>query len=79
MVEPLQMDAPKTYSLTEISKLTGISMPTLLRYKRDHLDRLPHLGDGKSMQFYSPAIAAVSNIKSENIRKRGNRRKRVEA
>lgn len=64
---------PKTYTLSEMHKLTNIAMPTLIRYKKVCLDRLPHVGEGRKMRFYSPAIAAAIAIRAENIKKRGRK------
>ncbi len=63
--------AQKLYTLTDISKRTGISMPTLLRYKREHQARLPTVGKGRSQRYRKEALAVFRAIKKENMRRRG--------
>jgi hypothetical protein len=38
----------KLYTLSEVSKKTGISMPTLQRYKKSYQSRIPSTGSGRS-------------------------------
>jgi DNA-binding transcriptional MerR regulator len=64
-------------TLTSIQKETGISYPTLVRYVRLHLDRLPHEGRGRARRFYPQAVAAFRQLREESPR--GGRRKAMPA
>jgi hypothetical protein len=60
-------------TLTEISKQTGISYPTLVRYVRLHAERLAHEGAGRARRFYPQAVDAFRQLRSESGR--GGRKK----
>lgn len=68
-------DDRKLYTLTEVSKKTGISMPTLQRYKKNHQDRLPTVGEGRTQKYPEEALPVFKEIKRENIKRRGRPRK----
>ena len=55
-------------TLTQISEQTGISYPTLVRYVRDHSDRLPHEGKGRGRRFYPEAVGAFRALREESGR-----------
>jgi len=55
-------------TLTEISKTTGISYPTLVRYVRLHLDRLPHEGKGRARRFHPEAVDIFRQLRQESGR-----------
>src|SRR6185436_16180635 len=55
-------------TLTEISKQTGISYPTLVRYVRLHSDRLPHEGRGRGRRFYPEAVNVFRDLRQESGR-----------
>jgi hypothetical protein len=59
-------------TLTQISKTTGVSYPTLVRYVRLYSDRLPHEGEGRSRRFYPEAVAVFRSLREESSR--GGRR-----
>ena len=61
--------APLT--LTEVSNRTGISMPTLQKYKRTHQARIPSVGRGRKQRYLESALAVFEQIKEENLKKRG--------
>lgn len=61
-------------TLTAISKRTGISYPTLLRYVRAHLSRIPHEGEGRARRFPAEAIAVFESIRDETGKRRGGRK-----
>ena len=63
--------AQKLYTLTEVSKETGISMPTLQRYKKLHQKRIPSVGEGRRQRYPRKALAVFKQIKNENLKKRG--------
>jgi len=60
-------------TLTEISKQTGISYPTLVRYVRLHAARLAHEGMGRARRFYPQALDVFRQLRGESGR--GGRRK----
>ena len=57
-------------TLVEIGKRTGISYPTLLRYVRLYLDRLPHTGTGRKRRFRPAAVAEFQKLRGESRRGR---------
>lgn len=67
--------APKLYTLTEVSKKTGISMPTLQRYKKLYQSRIPSEGTGRSQRYKPESLAVFKALKEENVKKRGRPRK----
>ncbi|MCH9646902.1 MAG: hypothetical protein K0U98_01615 [Deltaproteobacteria bacterium] len=69
----------KLYTLTEVASKTGISMPTLQRYKKLYQDRIPSTGEGRKQRYPTSALAVFNKIKKENIGKRGRPRKNPEA
>ena len=66
----------KLYTLTQVSKRAGVSMPTLQRYKREYSDRISSVGEGRLQRYPERAIAQVRQIKVENLKKRGRPRKK---
>src|SRR5437763_9695653 len=69
----------KLYTLSEISQKTGISMPTLQRYKKTYQDRIPSEGQGRKQRYPENALPVFDEIKNENAGKRGRPRKNPEA
>lgn len=67
--------ASKLYTLTEVSKRTGISMPTLQRYKKLYQDRIPSEGSGRTQRYPASSLAIFRQLKKENIGRRGRPRK----
>ena len=67
--------AEAPYTLTRVSKLTGISMPTLQRYKKLYQDRIPSIGEGRTQRYPEEALAVFQQIKEENLKKRGRPKK----
>lgn len=63
-------------TLTEVSERTGISMPTLQRYKKNHQDRLPTVGEGRTQRYPVESLEVFKQIKKENIAKRGRPKKK---
>jgi len=74
MSEP---DSPqgKLYTLSEISNKTGISMPTLQRYKKLYQDRIPAEGRGRKQRYPENALPVFDQIRNENLGRRGRPRK----
>ncbi len=69
----------KLYTLSEISSKTGISMPTLQRYKKTYQDRIPAEGQGRKQRYPESALPVFDEIRSENAGKRGRPRKNPDA
>lgn len=57
-------------SLQRIREITGISYPTLLRYVKLHLDRIPHVGEGRKRRYPEEAVEVFRQIRSESPRGR---------
>jgi predicted DNA-binding transcriptional regulator AlpA len=84
MAEPQTPDqqAPaeeKLFTLSEISQRTGISMPTLQRYKKTYQDRLPSVGAGRKQRYPEHALPVFAELRSENAGRRGRPRKNAAA
>jgi DNA-binding transcriptional MerR regulator len=58
-------------TLSEVSRRTGISMPTLQRYKKEFQKRIPSVGSGRKQRYPADSLAVFEEIKKENIGKRG--------
>ncbi len=67
--------AAKLLTLTEVSKRTKISMPTLQRYKKLYQARIPSEGEGRKQRYPTDALAVFKQLKKENIGRRGRPRK----
>jgi predicted DNA-binding transcriptional regulator AlpA len=65
----------KLYTLSEISHHTGISMPTLQRYKKTYQDRIPSVGTGRKQRYPEHALPVFGELRTENASKRGRPRK----
>jgi predicted DNA-binding transcriptional regulator AlpA len=65
----------KLYTLSEISTRTGISMPTLQRYKKTYQERSPSVGEGRKQRYPESALPVFDELKNENIGRRGRPRK----
>jgi len=62
-------------TLSAVSKRTGISMPTLQKYKREHSARIPSRGKGRRQRYPEEAIAAFQKLREEGMARRGRPRK----
>jgi len=58
--------ARKLLTLTEISRITKISYPTVSRYVKVFLDRIPHVGVGRMRRFPKEAVAVFSQLRAES-------------
>jgi predicted DNA-binding transcriptional regulator AlpA len=65
----------KLFTLSEISTKTGISMPTLQRYKKMYQDRIPAQGSGRKQRYPESALPVFDEIRNENLGRRGRPRK----
>ncbi len=70
---------PKLHSLSDVAKKTGISLPTLQRYKKLYQSRIPSVGSGRTQKYPTEALAEFRKIKRENLKKRGRPRKTAAA
>ena len=73
--EQTQEQGEELLTLSEISNRTGISMPTLQRYKKNFQDRIPSVGRGRKQRYPASALPVFEEIKKENVKKRGRPRK----
>lgn len=60
-------------TLTQVSKLTGVSYPTLLRYVKTNLADIPHQGEGRARRFKPGAVAVFKSLRQRS--KRGRKSK----
>lgn len=58
-------DGTRTFSLVEVAQKTGIPMPILLRYKREHPHRVPSFGVGSQQRFPEEAFEVFRTIQRE--------------
>ncbi len=61
-------------TLTKVAEETGISYPTLVRYVKNHGNRIPHEGKGRSRRYYPEAVEVFKQLRSESPR--GRRKKK---
>lgn len=64
-------------TLTQVSSMTGISYPTLLRYVKTNLKSIPHEGTGRARRFKPEAVAVFKDMRSRS--KRGRKPKSASA
>jgi len=57
-------------TLTQISKMTGISYPTLLRYVKTHLKDIPHKGTGRARRYLPDAVEVFQKLRGQSKRGR---------
>ncbi len=62
-------------TLSEVSSRTGISMPTLQRYKKIYQSRIPAEGKGRKQRYPESALPVFEELKVENAGRRGRPRK----
>jgi predicted DNA-binding transcriptional regulator AlpA len=60
----------KLLTLSDVSRRTGISMPTLLRYKKLYEGRIPAQGEGRKQRFPVSAVAVFVELKRERMASR---------
>lgn len=75
MAEPESTSSNKLYTLSEISQKTGISMPTLQRYKKLYQSRIPATGKGRKQRYPEESLPVFEELKVENAGRRGRPRK----
>src|SRR5687768_3766054 len=68
-----------TLTLTEVARRTGISMPTLQKYKKRFADRIPSVGKGRAQRYREDALQVFSQLRDENMSRRGRPRKDASA
>ncbi|MEA2564790.1 MAG: hypothetical protein QOH06_6294 [Acidobacteriota bacterium] len=69
----------KLYTLSEISQRTGISMPTLQRYKKMYQSRIPAEGKGRKQRYPEDSLPVFEQLRVENAGRRGRPRKDASA
>ncbi|HEX5714594.1 MAG TPA: helix-turn-helix domain-containing protein [Thermoanaerobaculia bacterium] len=69
----------KLYTLSEISQRTGISMPTLQRYKKMYQARIPAEGKGRKQRYPEESLPVFEQLRVENAGRRGRPRKDASA
>lgn len=69
----------KLYTLSEISQRTGISMPTLQRYKKMYQSRIPSEGKGRKQRYPEESLPVFEVLRVENAGRRGRPRKDASA
>jgi len=79
MAKKAKKSSQKLYTLSEVSEKTGISMPTLLRYKKAYQRRIPAVGKGRTQRYPASALKVFKEIKKENLAKRGRPAKKKAA
>ncbi|MBZ0115245.1 MAG: hypothetical protein K8J08_22515 [Thermoanaerobaculia bacterium] len=52
--------------MSEIQRRTGLSRPTLQKYKFEYADRIPSVGTGRTQRYPEEAVAVVLAIREEN-------------
>ncbi len=57
-------------TLTQIGQMTGISYPTLLRYSKNNLSKIPHKGTGRARRYYPQAVEVFKDLRSKSKRGR---------
>jgi predicted DNA-binding transcriptional regulator AlpA len=57
-------------TLTQISNITGVSYPTLLRYVKTNLNNIPHKGSGRARRFKPEAVEVFKDMRSRSKRGR---------
>jgi excisionase family DNA binding protein len=65
----------KLYTLSEIAQRTGISMPTLQRYKKMYQSRIPAEGKGRKQRYPEESLPVFEQLRVENAGRRGRPRK----
>lgn len=58
--------AAELLTLSEISRRTKISYPTVSRYVKLFIDRIPHVGTGRVRRFPKEAVAAFQQLRGES-------------
>lgn len=62
-------------TLSEVAARSGISMPTLQRYKKLYQARIPAVGKGRTQRYPEESLAIFEELRKENIGRRGRPRK----
>jgi DNA-binding transcriptional MerR regulator len=68
-------DGQKHMTLTEVAKRSGLSMPTLQKYKQRYGDRIPSVGKGRKQRYPEESLPVFAQLREENMARRGRPRK----
>lgn len=63
----------KFYTLSEVSERTGISMPTLQRYRKIYQSRIPSVGTARKRRYPESALPVFDELRKESPLRRGRR------
>lgn len=66
-------------TLSEVSRRTKISMPTLQKYKKLHADRIPSVGEGRRQRYPVASLEVFQELREEGLSRRGRRPKSASA
>ncbi|MDX1632132.1 MAG: helix-turn-helix domain-containing protein [Thermoanaerobaculia bacterium] len=58
-------------TLTELAEKADVSLPTAQKYKKNHQDKLPTVGKGRTQKYRPEAVQVVQEIYEENLARRG--------
>jgi hypothetical protein len=71
MAKRKRATADRLLTLSEVGTRTGISMPSLLRYKKRFQGRIPAVGKGRKQRYPESALPVFEAIRTENLGRRG--------
>ena len=57
-------------TLTEISRRTGISYPTCIKYAKQNLGSIPHVGSGRQRRYRPEAVSVFRELRNQSRRGR---------
>lgn len=60
-------DNVESLTLAEVARRTGISLPTLQRYRRLHGPRIPSEGEGRAQRYPAEAVDVFRRIRRESL------------
>jgi hypothetical protein len=60
-------DNAESLTLAEVARRTGISLPTLQRYRRFHGSRIPSVGEGRGQRYPVEAVDVFRRIRRESL------------
>jgi len=75
--DPMETSDERLYTLTEMAERTGISLASLSKYVKEHIDRIPSRVVGRLRKFPRQAVVVFQDIRVENLGRRGKDHGRV--
>jgi excisionase family DNA binding protein len=67
--------AKRLYTLSEVAREVGISMPTAQKYKKRYQNRIPSEGSGRRQRYPQEALAVFAALKRESAARSGRPRR----